>query len=305
MKSKKISLIITTIILLITACSKIKTNPDIVYIINKIDKECKITMHYAILNKCRKQKKSFFELQKRIGIEEVLPTLTYFFTNENKRKATIATYFLYYLRSYFSKIVKSPKLVKKSITKNLIVGLKNMTDYQAYYAAIPITNLAMLHGLEEEIFTVASSHPQDTVRNAIYRNAMQYGRLKVFDKIKVASRSKKKHLAFNAIASTQKMFNMTKKERYKVCDWLKTIINRPVERESTEAAKTLVTRCKGEYIDIVLDKLEKLSKVELKKSPMRFILSSYSFYCKKHFSKKSNGTKMQCKRKEILKAKLK
>lgn len=265
--------------------------------------KCQVDLRYASISGCPEGEdakvKAIIDAD---GIAKSLGDLANAFASKEEKLSALSTSYLYSYRTSISDVIKNPKLVTAKTVDTFIKALAQNKTYVSYYAAEITTVLATLHKKEAALFKVLDAHPESATRNEGYRHAMYQGRLRVFDRIKKAAKdTKREYLADAALNAPEYMYNYSEKEKSAVCEWARGFLKAENPRHVAYAARVLVLRCLGGFIDDVLDRAEELKKEgQLANHAMREALTNFTFSCQAYMGSEPTGTPAQCARKEVL-----
>jgi hypothetical protein len=295
-------------VLALGACKKFKTDKELIASIDAIIANCDVDLRYGSLKNCKNnEKQSYDKLSKAKGPALVIPALAAKWAGADAKTSAAVAGLMYEAKNDFSAISKNPESIPDAAVDSLIDSLSKEKEYRAFYATQLITNLATLKKKEAALYKAVESHPEVAIQTEAFGNLMKYGRLRVFDKIKqLAESAPEKYVRSAALHAPQNMYKYTDEETNAVCPWAKGYLENAESSVASNAAKVLVLRCKGPYIDAVLDKAEALQKEnKLKGSPYVGALTNFTFSCGTFLGSGPTGTEAQCKRKEALAAALK
>lgn len=265
--------------------------------------KCQVDLRYASVSACPDGEdgkvKAIIDAD---GAAKSLGDLANAFASKDEKLSALATSYLYSYRTSISDVLKNPKLVSTKTVDTLIKGLGQNKTYVSYYASEITTVLATLHKKEAALFKVLDAHPENATRNEGYRHAMSQGRLRVFARIKKAAKdTKREYLADAALNAPEYMYNYSDKEKSAVCEWEREFLKAENPRHAAYAARVLVLRCLGGFIDDVLDRAEELKNAgQLANHAMREALTNFTFSCQAYMGNEPTGTPAQCARKEVL-----
>lgn len=268
-----------------------------------VAEKCTVDLQYASISGCPAGEDAVVDAMITAdGTAKVLPDLAAAFAAKNEKLSATAISYIYKVRSSLSEILKKPALVSGKTVDTFIKGLAQNKNYVSFYAAEITTVLATLKKKDAAVFKVLDAHPQAATRNEGYRWAMYQGRLKVFDRIRKAAKDRKSQdLADAALNAAEYMYNYSEEEKRMVCEWAFGYLDDENPRHAAYAARVLVLRCLGSYIDDVLDKAEKIkAEGKLASHPLREALTNFTFTCQAYMGNEPTGSLAQCARKEVL-----
>lgn len=268
-----------------------------------VAEKCEVDLRYASISNCPNGEDSAVDtILENDGPAKSLPALADAFAAKNEKLSAVAISYLYKVKDRLQDILKNPNLVSDKTVDTFIRALAQNKGYISSYAAQIVTVLATLKKKDAALFKVLDSHPENVTRNEGYRWAMYQGRLRVFDRIKKAARDRKReYLAHAAYNAPEYMYDYTDAEKKAICEWQKKNLELPEPEYVGLAARTLVLRCLGNYIDIVLSKAEELHKAgQLDSHPIREALTNFTFTCQEYWGNPPTGTPEQCARRAAL-----
>lgn len=293
---------IKTITIALTVMTSLHASP-LSDALKAVAEKCTVDLRYASISACPNgEDKAVETILEKDGTAKSLLDVANAFNSKDAKLSATATSYLYKMKDRLGDMIKNPKLVNGKAVDTLIKGLAQNKTYVSSYASQITTVLATLTKKEAALFKVLDSHPENVTRNDGYKWSMYQGRLRVFDRIKKASNdTKKEYLAYAAFSAPEYMYNYTDKEKKVVCEWQKKNLEHANERYGALAARTLVLRCLGSYIDEVLTKAEALhAEGKLEASPFKEALTNFTFSCKEYMGNPPSGTPEQCARRAAL-----
>lgn len=264
-----------------------------------VAEKCQVDLRYASVSACPAgEDKAVEAMLSADGTAKSLLDVANAFNSKDAKLSAAATSYLYKMKDRLSDLIKNPKLVNGKAVDTLIKGLAQNKTYVSSYASQITTVLATLTKKDAALFKVLDSHPENVTRNDGYKWSMYQGRLRVFDRIKKAALdTKREYLANAAINAPEYMYDYNAKEKKTICEWQKKNLDLENARLAGLAARTLVLRCMGSYIDDVLTKTEALhTEGKLEGSPLKESLTNFTFSCKEYMGSAPTGTPEQCAR---------
>ncbi|MCB1172214.1 MAG: hypothetical protein KDK39_01555 [Leptospiraceae bacterium] len=290
---------------IIAACSSVKTDPDIMKAIEATVQNCKIEERYGWAKDCKNnEKETLKKLIEDKGQAASLGSLATALGSEDLKTRAVAADRLYDNYRSISELEKNPQAIDGAAVDLLIANLGKFSEYASFYAARSTTWLAMMTGKESALYAMLDKHPNEAAKTEAYRNLMRYGRMTAFPKIKELAGSSDDKIALAAVTAPRDMYKYNEQERSEICDWAAPMMSNSNENIAARAAQILALRCKGEYIDKVLDEAEKRAGADGLKQPFASVLTNFTFSCEGFLGSKPTGSAEQCKRKEELKAKI-
>jgi len=293
-------------LLISSSCGSVKVDKEFMALLKNLATKCKLDKRYAFLKDCDADKKKVGDMVRSRGRVPTLGTVSVALNDKDENLKTVAVWALYsHYKDYMKQFTNNPKALSKGIVTNLIKGVANHKGYAAMYGARTAVHAAMITGRDKELYAMLKAHPQDSVRSESYGYLMTFGRLKAFPKIKEIASGGDKRLKRTALYAPQNMYKYTDAEKKEVCEWAKGFLTDSDEYLAIRAGGILNRICKGEYIDLVLNEVEKRDKAGTLKSPYYWLVSgfAYRFSCKGFLGSKPAGTPEQCARRDALAAK--
>jgi len=293
---------ITTIAIVFTAIAPLHASP-LSDALKAVAEKCTVDLRYASISACPAgEDKAVQAIIDKDGVAKSLPDVANTFASKDEKLSATAISYLYKMKDYLGDIIKNPKLVSGKTVDTLIKALGQNKGYVSSYASQITTVLATLTKKDAALFKVLDTHPENVTRNDGYKWSMYQGRLRVFDRIKKASAdSKKEYLAHAAFNAPEYMYNYTDKEKKVIREWQKKNLEHENPRYAGLAARTLVLRCMGSYIDDVLAKAEAVNaEGQLANHPLREALTNFTFSCKEYMGSPPTGSPEQCARRAAL-----
>lgn len=302
----KISICMTGLFLIFGSnCTKVKTDNEIMQALEATVANCKIETRYGWAKNCKNAEADKLKsMLKTKGQAASLGTLAIALGSQKEEIRAVAADRLYDTYRSVSDLEKNPQLIDGAAVDLLIENLAKFHEYASFYAARATTFLAMLTGKQDALYAALKQHPQESTRSEGYRNLMRYGRLTAFPMVKELVAAGDKRVAPAAAAAPRDMHNYTTEEKKEVCEWAVPLMQNENESVASNAAQILALRCKGEYIDKMLDEAEKRAGEDRLKRPFASALINFTFSCKAMFGTPPTGSEEQCKRKETLKKKV-
>lgn len=165
-------------------------------------------------------------------------------------------------------------------------------DAIAPVVAATATHLANLAGERDRLLEVVSALKSKPARNEAYRAMMMYGRLEVLPTLQAAAKVSDHTVA--ALAAPREMHDWTAKETAAVCPWAKGYLGDERLPVAAEAGNDMV-RCKGEWVDALLDEGDKRLAAKQFKAPLSQVFREICFQMMKGVTGAA-GQPAQCTR---------
>jgi hypothetical protein len=148
--------------------------------------------------------------------------------------------------------------------------LSKSEDGIASRLTVITTYIATLRGEHAALVKLVDGHKTPSVRIQAYNNMMTFGRMKAFDAEKAIAAKGPAELTIAALGAPRNMYQATAEEKAVYCPWAKGYLGDSNLKIVAEAAYTMIN-CKGEYINAMLDELEKRHKAgEIKDRTLLF-----------------------------------
>ncbi|MCB1176558.1 MAG: hypothetical protein KDK36_03160 [Leptospiraceae bacterium] len=283
--------------LTIMNCGKVKDDPEITASITKAVANCEVDTRYASLKNCKENAdKDLKDMIKNKGPAASLPSLAVALNNDDIKVAATAASVMYSnIKDYMTKVSEKPESVDGKVLDLFMKGLeKYKSEYFTMYAVRSVVHLAMIKG-DKKIIGFLKSHSEKAVKSEGLTYLMQFGRMKVFDEVKELAGDKE--TVRIALKNPRNMYKLSADEEKTVCDWAMGFLDSEDMTASGNAAMTIATRCKGEYLDKLLDKVEKAAEAGELKGDYKSSLTNFSFSCQSFMGSQPTGTTEQCERK--------
>lgn len=273
------------------AAAPLKQNPQIVELMKKLAEGCTVSIDSASVYSCKNKEDSavydFIRANRPKDLFETYASLIQG-TDSKLRAVAIAE-----ANNTFSSLDKDLK--QANATKpvaNAFLDALAKDDGYAVRLAQPATDLGMLAGLKDKVITVTDRLANTQARNASYRTFMEFGRLDVFPKLQEVAKNKDFTVA--ALAAPRNMYDWTDADRQAICPWAKGYLGDASLPIAAEAGYDAV-KCKGEYVEALLDEGEKRLKNGQFDEPFAMVFREI---CAEFISNISGraGRDAQCKR---------
>jgi len=187
------------------------------------------------------------------------------------------------------------KNATKGATARFLEVVKANDGLRAGKAATIASHFSMIRGKEKRLFKVIEDHKDDKVRAQAYQAYMTFGRLNGFKELeRVTKKSKKKEYITAALKAPRNMYKDTDKEKDAYCPWAKGFLG-DKDLDIASAAGLVLVKCKGKYIDTLIDEGEKRVKAGEFKRPLSQVYREPCFEFIKDVTKKAARDK-QCDR---------
>ncbi|MBN1532303.1 MAG: hypothetical protein JXA20_06550 [Spirochaetes bacterium] len=283
------------------ACKKVPVDSELMGLIESAAKNCDVDTRYAFVKDCKAGEAD--KIEKIIAEKKVTPLLGTFTealgSSDAKVKAVACKYLYRNYRDNIGELNDNRDKIPVEVVEAFINNVAATKEYVSFYVAELASHLAMMKGMETQLYKMLAEHPQEYTRLEGYRQLMRYGRLRVFDKVKELVGSTDEKVAAAAMEAPTNMYKITDQEKEQLCPWAQGFLSSENDNVATSAAKIL-NSCQGKYIDAVLDEAEKRANEGRLKSPFSSALTNFTFSCETIFGSPPTGTPEQCKRKEAL-----
>ncbi|MEL6180228.1 MAG: hypothetical protein AAFS10_14805, partial [Myxococcota bacterium] len=190
------------------------------------------------------------------------------------------------------------KNATKAATARLFKYLKDHTDSpdpKMSKIAIFSTHMGMINGLQKQLFPMIEALKNTQARNQAYANYMTFGRLTGFEELKrITSKSKDADVIQAALQAPRNMYKDTDKEKAAYCPWAEAYMGNTDLKIASKAGYVMV-KCKGKYIDTLIDEGEKRVKAGEFKPPLSAVYREPCFQFMRGVTDKAAREK-QCER---------
>lgn len=164
----------------------------------------------------------------------------------------------------FAKIVSGKtKSLDEASAKRLLKGfqkaVKSGDKSSARTMAAAVTFATTVAGLTEEILNAYKEVNDPGVKVSILERLMRYGRMKVFYAIKNEAERDDQRIKAAAVKSPNRMYKWTDVEKNELCPFGFKYLSNEHLSTAAEAARILA-RCKGEYVEKMLEEGKKRVK---------------------------------------------
>ena len=257
---KKIHIVTLSVLPLLFACGggKVKGDQAILDQINKVAANCEVDIRYTFLKNCKENAdKDLEKMIKEKGVSLSLPSLAIALNNDDiKVSATSASMLYSHIKDNMKAVNENPKSVEDNVLDLFLKGLeKHKSQYYTFYAVRSVTHLATIKNKTDKLVAFLKTHPEKAVQVEGLNYLMQYGRLGVFKTVKELG--KDANLATIALYNPQTMYQYNETEAKEICDWTVSFLDNPDDKIAGNASVTTAIRCRGEYLDKLLDQIEK------------------------------------------------
>jgi hypothetical protein len=297
---KKTYILLLSALPLLFACGgKVKGDQAILDQINKVVANCEVDTRYTFLKNCKENAdKDLEKMIKDKGAPLSLPSLAIALDNDDiKVSATSASMLYSHIKDNMKAVNDNPKSVENNVLDLFLKALeKHKSQYYTFYAVRSVTHLAAIKNKTDKLVSFLKTHPEKAVQTEGLNYLMQYGRLSVFSAVK--EMGKDANLVTIALYNPQTMYQYNEKETKEICDWTVSFLDNPDDKIAGRASVTTAIRCKGEYLNKLLDKLEKLAGEGKLKGEYRSSLTNFTFGCESFMGSTPSGTPEQCERKK-------
>ncbi|MFO0742965.1 MAG: hypothetical protein U0270_44225 [Labilithrix sp.] len=161
---------------------------------------------------------------------------------------------------------------RPEVVEALLAYFKEQPGVRGNRLARGVAHLATMAKMSDKLFEAAAASPSKTARESVYRNAMAFGRLDVFPKVKEA----KPDVLAGALAAPRQMAKPTDAEKAAVCPWAKESLG-STDGETASAAGNTMVWCRGAYIDALLAEAEKRLAAKQYKDPFAAVMREPCF----------------------------
>jgi len=285
----------------IQACKRIPVDSELMGLIEEAAKNCTIDTRYAFVQNCTSGEDG--KIEKIIAEKKVAPllgTFTVALGSKDEKVKAVACKFLYrHYRDNINQLNENREKIPANVVEAFLKNVADSKEYVSFYVSELASHLAMMKGMETQLYKVLTEHPQEYTRLEGYRHLMRFGRLKAFDKVKELVAGADAKAAEAAISAPGNMYDVTDQEKDQICPWAQGFLSNGNDNIAFGAAR-IMNMCRGKYIDAMLDEAEKRAKAGNLKSPYSSALTNFTFSCQSMFGNPPTGTPEQCKRREEL-----
>jgi hypothetical protein len=285
----------------VVSCKKIQVDSELMTLIEAAAQNCTIDTRYAFVQNCKSGEDG--KIEQMIKDKKVTPLLGTFTvalgSQDEKIKAVACKYLYRHYRDSIKELNDSRETIPANVVEAFLKNVGESKEYVSFYVAELASHLAMIKGMETQLYKMLAEHPQEYTRLEGYRHLMRFGRMKAFTKVKELAGNADKKIALAALANPGNMYNTTDEEKEQICPWAQTFLTNEDDNFAATAAR-IMNNCRGKYIDAMLDEAEKRAKEGRLKSPFSSALTNFTFSCESYFGNPPTGTPEQCKRREKL-----
>ncbi len=256
-----------------SAGASLKQNPQVVEHLKKLADGCTVSIDSASVYSCKnKEDSAFYDWIRANRPKDLYETYASVISGTDMKSRAVA---ISQANNTFSTLDKDMK--KANATKpvaNAFLDALAKDDSYAVRLATPATNLAMLAGVKDRLIKVTDGLANTPARNNSYRAFMEFGRLDGFDKLKEVAKNKDFTVA--ALAAPRNMYEWTGPEKAAICPWAKSFLGEAALPVAAEAGYDVI-KCKGEYVDALLDEGEKRLKNKQFDEPFAMVFREVCF----------------------------
>lgn len=233
------------------AAAPLKPNRALMELLKKIPDGCTVSVDSASVYSCKnKEDQAITDFIRKERPKDLYETYASLLSSKDAKMRAVA---VAEAANTFSTMDKDSR--KSNATKavaNAFLDELAKDDGIAYRLAPPAVDLGFIAGLGSRVIKVTDKI-NTNARNAAYRTFMEYGRMEAFPKLQEVA--KEKDFAVAALSAPRSMYEWTDSEKNKICPWAKGYLSDASNSTAAEAAYTAI-KCKGEYIDALLDEGE-------------------------------------------------
>jgi len=259
--------------------------------------DCEIGPDNAYISKCKGKINdeliAAYREHKEKKFEDVLDTLAVALTDKDHALQVAALDFINSLASYITdEGEKAMKFDKDAAGRYLDAVAKLTPDTKLGQIAVATTHIAMLTGHDKALFELIEAHK--SIRPYVLGQAMRFGRMRVFPKIQEYAKSDEPSVAVSALSAPLNMYKTTPEEAKVICPWAEGFLTSAQDHMFLNAGHNLI-RCRGEYIDKLLDEGEKRLKEDKFNREYYFVFRDVCFSMMAAAIKEP-GVEAQCER---------
>ncbi len=270
-------------------------NPKVVEFVDAIGQNCKIDEKYGRVSKCaNKEDRAVYDWVRKEEPTDLFETLGQMLVGKDAKKSAIAASLT---TSLFTS--KGTEWREKNATKvasdSYMEFVKNNDNNVARNMTQYATHLAMMKGEHEALFAMVNGHKNEKVKLAAYESYMAHGRMTGFKELeRITKGNKDKKVIQAALRSPRNMYKETDKEKAAFCPWAESYLGDKDLDIAAASAKVMV-KCKGEYIDKMIDEGEKRVEAGEYKRPLAMVYREPCFGFISGITKEA-GSDKQCER---------
>jgi len=268
----------------------LKQNPQVVTLLKAIVEGCTVTVDSASVYSCKnKEDQALGDYIRKDRPKDLFETYASFLTSKDEKMRAAAIAEAAYTFTTLDKDGRKSNATKP--VANAFLDALAKDDGTAVRLAPPAVDLGFIAGLGSRVIKVTDS-VNTNARNAAYRTFMEYGRMEGFSRLQEVA--KEKDFAVAALSAPRQMYEWTDAEKAQICPWAKGYLGDATNSTAAEAAYTVI-KCKGEYIDALLDEGEKRVRNKQFDNPFAMTFREICFEFISGLSGQAGGSP-QCKR---------
>jgi len=224
--------------------------------------DCEIGPDDTYLSKCKgklaDELVDAYREHKDKKFEDTLDTLAVALTDKDHALNVVAAEFINGMYSNITNVgERAMKFDKDAAGRFLAAVGKVKSPSMLGRLAIAVTYIATLAEQDKALFELIEA--QKDIRPYVLGKVMQFGRMRVFPKVQEYAKSTEAPVAAAAVSAPLSMYDTTADEAKVICPWALGFLTSEVDQIFSNAGFNLI-RCKGEYIDKLLDEGEKRLK---------------------------------------------
>jgi hypothetical protein len=270
---------------------KLASNPTVLEHLKKIGDGCSVRPESALVTDCKANEsdalKEWVAKNKPADVYETLAGVIA--TGDDKAKAVA----IHASGSVWFRM--DLPMRKANATRPAAIGFIDALakdDTSARFLADTAAHLGTLSGERERLLGAIASVKNKQTKSQAYRNLMTYGRLDVLPTLQAAA--KEADYTVPALAAPRSMYDWTEAELAAICPWAQSYLGDARLDVAAESGLDLV-RCKGAYVDALLDEGEKRLAAKQFKPPFSGVFREVCFEFMKGVTGQA-GREAQCKR---------
>jgi hypothetical protein len=232
-----------------------KIDETFVKAIKKIAEVCTIDTEYANVKSCPADEHEALSSEFYNGTRKpdaLLDTVAQLLQDSDEKVKAVTVFFVY---SHFRPLGEAPTVSVSTAKRVMEAVSKQSARYGGYIYTLAV-HAATLSGQEDALYAMLDSYDGGSLKARGYEELMRYGRMKVFPKIKELAAGEDEKIVAAALDAPGNMPNATDKEKAEICPWAKGFLQDKRDQVYHAAGRNML-RCRGEYIDALLDEGEK------------------------------------------------
>ncbi len=259
--------------------------------------DCEIGKDDSYISKCKGKLNDelveAYRERKDKKFEDTLDTLAVALTAEDHALNVVAASFISSMYSYITNEgEKAMKFDKDAAGRFMAAVAKVKSPSLLGNIAVAVTYIATLTEHDKALFDLIEA--EKSIQPYVLGQVMRFGRMRVFPKVQEYAKSTEPRISTSALAAPLGMYNATADEQKTICPWALGFLTSEVDQIFHNAGQNMI-RCKGEYIDKLLDEGEKRLKEDKFNREYYFVFRDICFSMMGALTKEP-GMEAQCDR---------